>query len=66
MRFEKVDRFLQPRNHVIETDTKLAEQHIAFRSITESIDTATATGQLVFHISGHLRNLKGISSGNAA
>jgi DNA invertase Pin-like site-specific DNA recombinase len=39
---------------LIETVTKLAEQRIAFQSITENIDTATATGQLVFHIFGAL------------
>ena len=40
--------------HLIETVTKLQEQGIAFQSITENIDTSTATGQLVFHIFGAL------------
>jgi DNA invertase Pin-like site-specific DNA recombinase len=38
----------------IETVTKLQEQHIAFQSITENINTKTSTGQLVFHIFGAL------------
>jgi DNA invertase Pin-like site-specific DNA recombinase len=33
---------------------RLASQQIAFRSITENIDTSSATGQLVFHIFGAL------------
>ncbi len=37
-----------------ETVIKLQQQKIAFQSITENIDTATATGQLVFHIFGAL------------
>jgi DNA invertase Pin-like site-specific DNA recombinase len=33
---------------------RLASRQIAFRSITENIDTSSATGQLVFHIFGPL------------
>ena len=40
--------------HLIETVTTLKQQHIAFKSITENIDTSTATGQLVFHLFGAL------------
>ena len=50
----RLDRLGRSLKHLIETVTTLAEQHIAFRSITENIDTATATGQLVFHIFGAL------------
>jgi len=32
----------------------LSAQQIAFRSVTENIDTSSATGQLVFHIFGAL------------
>jgi DNA invertase Pin-like site-specific DNA recombinase len=39
---------------LIETVTALQQQNIAFKSITENIDTSTATGQLVFHIFGAL------------
>jgi DNA invertase Pin-like site-specific DNA recombinase len=50
----RLDRLGRSLKHLIETVTKLQEQHIAFKSITENIDTATATGQLVFHIFGAL------------
>jgi DNA invertase Pin-like site-specific DNA recombinase len=50
----RLDRLGRSLRHLIETVAKLAEQQIAFKSITENIDTATATGQLVFHIFGAL------------
>lgn len=50
----RLDRLGRSLPHLIETVTKLHAQHIAFHSITEQIDTATATGQLVFHIFGAL------------
>ncbi|GHO85231.1 recombinase family protein [Dictyobacter formicarum] len=50
----RLDRLGRSLKHLIETVTKLQEQTIAFKSITENIDTTTATGQLVFHIFGAL------------
>ncbi len=50
----RLDRLGRSLKHLIDTVTKLREQNIAFKSITENIDTATATGQLVFHIFGAL------------
>ncbi len=50
----RLDRLGRSLKHLIETVTKLREQGIAFKSITENIDTSTATGQLVFHIFGAL------------
>lgn len=50
----RLDRLGRSLNHLIETVTNLQAQHIAFQSITENIDTSTATGQLVFHIFGAL------------
>jgi DNA invertase Pin-like site-specific DNA recombinase len=50
----RLDRLGRSLKHLIETVTKLQEQHIAFKSITENIDTSTATGQLVFHLFGAL------------
>lgn len=50
----RLDRLGRSLKHLIETVTKLQEHNIAFQSITEQIDTATATGQLVFHIFGAL------------
>src|SRR3712207_6740686 len=50
----RLDRLGRSLKHLIETVTTLHARNIAFRSITEHIDTATATGQLVFHIFGAL------------
>jgi DNA invertase Pin-like site-specific DNA recombinase len=50
----RLDRLGRSLKHLIETVTALKQQHIAFQSITEHINTATATGQLVFHIFGAL------------
>jgi DNA invertase Pin-like site-specific DNA recombinase len=50
----RLDRLGRSLKHLIGTVTKLQEQGVAFRSITENIDTSTATGQLVFHIFGAL------------
>ena len=40
--------------HLIDTVNSLAEQGIGFKSLTESIDTTTSGGKLVFHIFGAL------------
>src|SRR5215210_2254101 len=50
----RLDRLARSLTHLIETVNHLASQQIAFRSITENIDTSSATGQLVFHIFGAL------------
>src|SRR5215831_10878349 len=50
----RLDRLGRSLKHLIETVTRLQEQEIAFKSITENIDTSTATGQLVFHLFGAL------------
>jgi DNA invertase Pin-like site-specific DNA recombinase len=50
----RLDRLGRSLKHLIETVTKLQRQNIAFQSITENINTSTATGQLVFHIFGAL------------
>ncbi len=50
----RLDRLGRSLKHLIETVTKLNTEHIAFKSIQENIDTATATGQLIFHIFGAL------------
>jgi DNA invertase Pin-like site-specific DNA recombinase len=50
----RLDRLGRSLAHLIETVTTLKEQGIAFQSITEHIDTSTATGQLVFHLFGAL------------
>jgi DNA invertase Pin-like site-specific DNA recombinase len=50
----RLDRLGRSLKHLIETVNALRAQGVAFQSITENIDTATATGQLVFHIFGAL------------
>ena len=50
----RLDRLGRSLKHLIETVTKLNEQGIGFRSITESIDTTTSGGKLIFHIFGAL------------
>jgi DNA invertase Pin-like site-specific DNA recombinase len=50
----RLDRLGRSLKHLIETVAALKQQGIAFKSITENIDTSSATGQLVFHIFGAL------------
>ena len=50
----RLDRLGRSLKHLIETVTKLKEQGVAFKSLTENIDTSTATGNLVFQIFGAL------------
>src|SRR5687768_6550199 len=50
----RLDRLGRSLKHLIETITSLQTQGIGFKSLTENIDTSTATGQLVFHIFGAL------------
>jgi DNA invertase Pin-like site-specific DNA recombinase len=50
----RLDRLGRSLRHLIETITGLANREIGFKSITESIDTTTSGGKLVFHIFGAL------------
>src|SRR5437764_10630749 len=50
----RLDRLGRSLRHLIETVTTLSEQGISFQSLTEHIDTSTATGTLVFQIFGAL------------
>ena len=50
----RLDRLGRSLKHLIETVATLQKQRIGFKSITENIDTSTATGQLVFHLFGAL------------
>jgi DNA invertase Pin-like site-specific DNA recombinase len=50
----KLDRLGRSLRHLIDTITKLNERHVGFISLTESIDTTTAGGKLIFHIMGAL------------
>jgi len=50
----KLDRLARSLKQLIETVELLDGRNIGFRSLTESIDTTTAGGKLVFHIFGSL------------
>jgi len=50
----RLDRLGRSLKHLIETVTTLKEQGVAFKSLTENIDTSTAAGTLVFQIFGAL------------
>lgn len=50
----KLDRLGRSLPHLIEVIALLRERGVQFRSLTEGIDTATAAGELIFHIFGAL------------
>jgi len=50
----KLDRLGRSMKHLIEIITELEARGVAFRSITENIDTTTSGGRLVFHLFGAL------------
>jgi len=50
----RLDRLGRSLRHLIDTVNALADRQVAFRSLTESIDTTTSGGKLVFHIFGAL------------
>jgi DNA invertase Pin-like site-specific DNA recombinase len=50
----RLDRLARSLSNLIELVNRLAGQGIAFKSLTERIDTGSATGKLVFHIFGAL------------
>ena len=50
----KLDRLARSLKQLIETVELLAGRGIGLRSLTESIDTTTAGGKLVFHVFGAL------------
>lgn len=50
----RFDRFARSLRHLIQALEEFRSRRIAFISISEGIDTTTATGELVFHIIGAL------------
>lgn len=50
----RLDRLGRSLRHLIDTVNELAERGVGFRSLTESIDTTTTGGKLVFHLFGAL------------
>lgn len=50
----KLDRLGRSLTHLIEIINTLKANQVAFRSLTEGMDTATASGELLFHVFGAL------------
>ena len=50
----KLDRLGRSLPHLLTTVTDLKQRGVAFRSLTEQMDTTTAQGELLFHIFGSL------------
>ena len=50
----KLDRLGRSLKHLIETIRDLEQRQVSFYSLTESIDTTTSGGKLVFHFFGAL------------
>ncbi len=50
----KLDRLARSLTQLIQTIEELERNGVGFRSLTESIDTTTAGGRLIFHIFGAL------------
>ena len=50
----RLDRLGRSLKHLIETIKDLSDRGIAFRSLTEQIDTSTPGGRLIFHVFGAL------------
>jgi DNA invertase Pin-like site-specific DNA recombinase len=50
----RLDRLGRSLRHLIETVASLESRGVAFLSLTESIDTGTPGGKLVFHLFGAL------------
>ena len=50
----RLDRLGRSLHHLIETISALEARGVGFRSLTESIDTTTSGGRLIFHVFGTL------------
>jgi DNA invertase Pin-like site-specific DNA recombinase len=50
----KLDRLGRSLSHLIQITKQLGDRNIGFRSLSEAIDTTTASGRLLFHIVGAL------------
>lgn len=50
----KLDRLGRSLSHLLSIINRLKQEQVSFRSITEGMDTTTASGELLFHIFGAL------------
>lgn len=50
----KLDRLGRSLPHLLETVTSLRDRGVAFRSLQESLDTSSPTGNLIFNVFGSL------------
>lgn len=50
----KLDRLGRSLSHLLEIVNMLKDKQVAFRSLTEGMDTTTASGELLFHVFGAL------------
>jgi DNA invertase Pin-like site-specific DNA recombinase len=50
----KLDRLGRSLSHLLSIVNTLKEGQVAFRSLTEGMDTTTASGELLFHVFGAL------------
>ena len=50
----KLDRLGRSLSHLLCIVTTLKDKQVAFRSLTEGMDTTTASGELLFHVFGAL------------
>jgi DNA invertase Pin-like site-specific DNA recombinase len=50
----KLDRLGRSLSHLLAIVNSLKEKHVAFRSLTEGMDTTTPSGELLFHVFGAL------------
>jgi DNA invertase Pin-like site-specific DNA recombinase len=50
----KLDRLGRSLSHLLSIVNSLKEQRVAFRSLTEGMDTTTPSGELLFHVFGAL------------
>lgn len=46
----KLDRLGRSLSHLLDIINQLKEKQVAFRSLTEGMDTTTASGELLFHV----------------
>ena len=50
----KLDRLGRSLSHLLSIVNELKDRQVAFRSLTEGMDTTTASGELLFHVFGAL------------